>query len=1265
MEKFTSLICYVKNSSARTGILFLFFLLLLPAGLNETKGSSVSDSLVNAAWQEWQKPDYPQAAQLFSEAIKADPADERPYLGLALLKSMLEKHHDYWTALQSLTENTTDYYPYLSSFWFNIRFRIKDEYEESGVMDLLEKLAENADELGVIKAQATETIEEYYREKNELSEANIWRKKLNTISDWKLIGPFENVSASGYDKAFPPENEFKPDTSYEGKSSIPATWFSNDPKILNTWIDLTQHFAFKQAIYYANTFVYSPETKTVLMRVGTSGSLKTFLNDQLIIECPDENNNDLDTYIAKTQLQQGWNRVLIKCGFSEIDRCNFLVRITDEKGNPVEGLRVSTRAQSYPKNISVNSEIIQNKFELFFKNQIEQHPNFPENYALLAQMYLRDDKAPQAEVVIRSALEKWPRCTLFYTLLMEAYGRDEKSNEIADLIVQVSTIDGDLPIVVSYKINEAIRNEEYQQVPELLKKMTEVNQNEEAALSLEMGYLGKRKEIDQLVALVKKAYAKYPANWEFVKMRALVETEINRDLDKAIDVVKVYLDHKYGLDQLSTLANYYLKSGNFEKWEAAMNEALNFSPSLTNYVYSKGLVYQLVKAYPQAEEALSKALSICPNSSLVWSKLGEVYKAQGKTNTAIAAYTSSLKYDSRNYDSREALRELEGKKPIYSSFISMPVDSLVRNAPDKSEYPNDNSVILLDDSKRVVFDKGASILFNELMVKVFNAEGIDNWKEYYVSYNSYNEEMIVEKAVTIKANGTEIKADISNEHIVFKSTEPNDVIYIKWKIKNYYSGMLSQHFWDTFYFNSYFPIRLARYSLIVPDDVKFAHKVQLTDDSPIIKKVDDGLRYEWRLENEPAIMYEQGMPNVQDVAKILFVSSLPSWDYVANWYADIAQTKTKATFEIKNLIADLFKDKPDLDPEEKVETIYDYITNNIRYSSVSFRQSAYTPQNARNVLVHRLGDCKDVSTLCISLLHEVGINAYYVLVNTWDYGLNNSILPSISFNHCIVGLDINGGTKYLDLTASDYPLGSVSLVVNNSFALPIKNGVQQPTYLQPLQFSPNSLKRTSYAELKEDNSLTFECISQRSGTYGADIRSRYKGKTESERNKILTEILSSDYPNVKVNEVTTKEVDGSDGVAEDNTKYFVPKYLTDAGGFKLLQIPWTDKLVSLKPLSYETRKYPFILASVNDTTKEVLHIKFPKGYSMTEKPKNVNLTNSICDYSLEFEVKNEEMTATRTFILKKFSVEPEEYVAFKELYNDALSEDTKQFLLKK
>ncbi|HTY57806.1 MAG TPA: tetratricopeptide repeat protein, partial [Bacteroidota bacterium] len=561
----------------RSSTILLIASLILGAGT--ALAGSRSGALVDSAWQVWQRQNYAVAEKQLHEAIAADPADPRAYVTLALLENSRSRYRECWDALRMLSERDPNIYPYLFSFWQTIRFRLKDDFAATGLLQYLENLTKSADDLGILPPQTAEALEEYYRERHNLSMAGRWHAKIDAVTDWMLIGPFENVSASGYDKAYPPETGYNPAGSYEGKGGIPAAWFPIASPGPDTWIDFMMHFGFKESIFYANTFVYSPDRRKVHLRVGTSGSLRAFLNDEMVLEYVDENNNDLDTYNVATELQKGWNRVLIKCGCSEIDKCNFLVRITGEHGEPIEGLRVSEEPQVYAHKPSAPAVLLENPFESFFSGQIVTYPDRAENYALLAQVYLRDDKAPQAEKVLRAALKRWPECAQFYTLLMEAYQRGKKSDETDELVTRLASIDSQLEEVLAYRVNEAVRNEEYQKAEEYIAQLKSQGADPVAVYNMEIGLLGKQKEIDRLVSLNAEAHAKYPLNWDFANLQAVIESEVHHDPEKAAAVVKATLERSYGLPHLSALATYYLKAGKFDRWEETMKEAVDLAPS--------------------------------------------------------------------------------------------------------------------------------------------------------------------------------------------------------------------------------------------------------------------------------------------------------------------------------------------------------------------------------------------------------------------------------------------------------------------------------------------------------------------------------------------------------------------------------------------------------------------------------------------------------------------------------------------------------------
>ena len=132
----------------------------------------------------------------------------------------------------------------------------------------------------------------------------------------------------------------------------------------------------------------------------------------------------------------------------------------------------------------------------------------------------------------------------------------------------------------------------------------------------------------------------------------------------------------------------------------------------------------------------------------------------------------------------------------------------------------------------------------------------------------------------------------------------------------------------------------------------------------------------------------------------------------------------------------------------KARRIYNYIQKNIRYSSVSFRQSAYVPQKASVTINTRLGDCKDLSSLFVSLASMAGLHANLVLVDTRDNGTKEMVLPSVEFNHCIVLLKMGGKETYLELTDNNLPFGCLPNNLPGASSLIIPR--QNEEYLQAI-----------------------------------------------------------------------------------------------------------------------------------------------------------------------------------------------------------------------
>ncbi len=1225
---------------------------------------AVRASRVDDAWQALKENRQEDALSAFESAVKEDPNNTRAYLGLMYYHNMNNNSSGAWQAFEQVLRIEKNYYPYayaegVAAMIYNTPGKTDEIFEK-----LHNRVLSDPEAPGMLQGLAAEHIGMRLQNDGKISEAKEMFARVGSIDTWNLIGPFENISASGYNAVYAPEKEFNPSATYTGTSGVPVRWFPITASRYDRWTDLTLYFYYSHAVYYANSFVYSPEERTADLRVGTSGFFKVFLNDDVVMETEDEFNNDIDTYVATVKLQKGWNRVLIKCGYSEIDRCNFLVRFTDAAGHPLSGLKTSAEQQAY-KSHPGTPITLKNVFaEDFFRDQIKQHPDRMENYLLLADCYLRNDKGVEAERTLNEALKSAPDAIILLDHMLEAYIRGRKYDEITTTLEKIASLKVDVPSALQYKIGEQMSNEEYEQAEELINRLERFIPGSERIYALRIGLYSSKQQVEKILETSEEAFKKYPDNFQFMKMAALIAAQVHNDKDKSLQILKDYLDRNYTDDAIYAVADEYLDRGKFEKWEEMYQKLFELKPASPGYYYRMATTYFSKQLYDKAEQSLKKALEICPANASYYAKLGEIYRIRNEVEKAKEAYRMTLTYNPTDYDSRAVLREIEGKKSIFTQFSSISVDSLVRTAPSSEDYPNDPAIILLDDVKRVVYDGGSSETLQEMLVKVFNKQGIDNFKEYSLGYNSHAEALNIEKAVVIKKDGSEIKADISGGQIVFKSLEEGEAIYIKWRKKNYYTGKLHNHFWDTYYFNYYYPVANVRYALLVPTDYKFRYKARNMPTEPKISETEDGKMHFWALSNEPAIEYESGMPSLDEIGKVLTISSIEDWTFMVDWYRDLAQTKTRSTYEIEEKMKEILANKGSMSEDDILREVYEFITEYIRYSSVSFRQSGWIPQKARDVYVTKIGDCKDVATLCISMLREAGIPANYVLVKTSMSSRAAADLPMPDFDHCIVSVDTKKGPKILDLTANNFPIGSVPEMDIDGFALLIKPGVTAPTRLTQSNFTPRAIHVNTVMTVEESGHVNFDQKTVFSGSMSAYLRDFFRHKGKNEQEKAIIESLGSDYPNVKLGQFSFSNLDTITPTLGFNVSFDVPEFVNDMGRFKILKSGWAYGKSSDEALAYEERTYPYEYYPGTDTVRETLEIRLPQGYVPVDL-KDANLSSSIADYSAKYSFKNGVITATRSFINKKNMVTTEEFAAFKSFYNSVVKEDTKQLLIEK
>lgn len=1221
-----------------------------------------AQSSVNKAWKAFSENDRTAALGHLESAVAADSTNLRALLTLTLYYSSQmndEKSREYFFRFLRHSKNA---YPYIYAQWLQQAI-YQGAKSTPAVRDMYQSVIDNPDVQGLLRVMANGQMGDYYQSIKEFSKAAEYYKAVNSLDDWTVTGPFDNISASGFDKVFPPETEYDPKKSYSGINGIPVSWFKIKEVRSDRWVDFTRYFSHGGAVYYANSFVYSDKEQKVQIRIGTSGSLRFFLNDQLVIDVFDENNNDADTYISETTLQKGWNRLLVKCGFSEIDRCNFLFRITTAGGEPVQGLKFSTDKQKYTAQKNIPFKKVTPFAIDYLKEQIEKNPDHYENYFFLANAYLRNDMGYEAELTLRPLITKLNYCSFLRHKLIEVFARSRKSDELETEFETLSRTDKNYPEVLMYMINESFNNGDLDLVEQQLAELKKTAGHLKEYYELQIKYFSEKGQNEKVYELVLNAAQMFPDYFSFRYYQALFSINRTQKYTEAAEIMEDLCKRSYDVSAMQMLANYYLQAGNKEMWEKTLLEYVNNAKATPGILLEMGKKFFDMREYNKALEVLTAALELAPHASAFLEKAADCYNELGDKSKATEYYAAALKYEPSNYSVREKIRNLEGKTPLLTLFPSVDYKEQIMT-PETPE--GTDGYILLNDQKRIVYKSGASEVAREMLIRTVTKKGIDLIKEYSIPYNPYTEVLTIEKAVTIKKDNSEIKADVDRNYIVFKSLEQGDHVYMKWKVKNYYSGKLSDQFWDEFGFESAFPSKLTRYQLLAEDNFSFKHKTQFMEDKPVIKKVDGFTLYEWSLADVPAIKSEPGMPVITDVAKRLFISSLPGWSFLVEWYKDLTRNKTRITFEIEDAVKEIIPDPSAISDEEKIERVYNYITENIRYSSVAFRQSGLIPQEARDVLVTRIGDCKDVATLFITMMKVLGMESYYVLINTKDEGFNRNLLPSIGFNHCIVAMEGKNGLRFFDLTAHNFHYQTLPELDIDGLYLLIKDGVTSASHVPDKGFLPDNIRRKTTIYILEDESISGTTVTSKTGLQAAYSRYTYRYESSEEQTRLMQEALIEEFPELRLTSfIPTAGFTDITPVVEYMFSFEIPNFLAEAGDYRLFKMPWSDKLTASGELTNDSRKFPLMLWNSEDTLSENMTVKLPAGYEPVETSYSQKYECSSATYSISMEYKDGYLNCSREMVYLTREVKPEDFPAYKDFSTKVIKADSKQLLLKK
>ena len=155
------------------------------------------------------------------------------------------------------------------------------------------------------------------------------------------------------------------------------------------------------------------------------------------------------------------------------------------------------------------------------------------------------------------------------------------------------------------------------------------------------------------------------------------------------------------------------------------------------------------------------------------------------------------------------------------------------------------------------------------------------------------------------------------------------------------------------------------------------------------------------------------------------------------WYVNLVQGRRDVSPDLKQAVLNMTSSSPTL--LKKMQVIANFVQHDIRYVAIELGIGGFQPHPAAEVYTHRYGDCKDKATLMSAMLHEIGVDSYYVIINASRGAVTSSTAAHVGgFNHAILAIKLPEGLNDLSLVAvrNDPRYGRLSFSTRQIHSLP-------------------------------------------------------------------------------------------------------------------------------------------------------------------------------------------------------------------------------------
>jgi tetratricopeptide (TPR) repeat protein/transglutaminase-like putative cysteine protease len=527
-------------------------------------------------------------------------------------------------------------------------------------------------------------------------------------------------------------------------------------------------------------------------------------------------------------------------------------------------------------------------------------------------------------------------------------------------------------------------------------------------------------------------------------------------------------------------------------------------------------------------------------------------------------------------------------------------------------------------------------------IRIVSESGVQGLGQLKIGYSALSDKLDVVYVRVRKPDGTVITAqesavqdlttpnapvytDYHEKHISVPSLRPGDVLEYQ-VVRTIVNPLAPNQFWASYNFNETGVVLDEQLEVNIPKSrpvkikTKPGHNPKVTDEG-------DRRIYRWTHTHQPG--GRQQKPPDPNQPPSVQLSTFESWEDVGAWYAFLERERRLPDAAIKAKAAELVQGKSD--DMEKVKALYDYVSRNIRYVSLSFGLGRIQPHAASEVLANGYGDCKDKNTLLAALLQTQGIESSSVLI-----GVQRKLDPDVpspsQFDHMITRVPVGGKEVWLDSTSGVLPFLMLMSPTRDKQALLISQDRKSGLVRTPADLPFQAFDRTNVnALLSETGKLTTQITATTRGDREVGLRFALRQIPGNHWKELFDNMLQRvGMKGAEISNLQVSDPSDTDTPLRISLDASVANFFDWSASESKIKLPFMQISLGGEPAFDEDEKTPekvIKLGAPSDTQVEV-QLKVPDKFTV-HAPIGVDIRRDYAEYHSSYKLEGDQLTSIR------------------------------------